>query len=46
MLNESDAVSEAQQNLIMKHANTQTFLNHDLPRHIDTDMQNVMNGRA
>lgn len=46
MLNESDAVSEAQQNLIMKHANTQTFLNHYLPRHIDTDMQNVMNGRA
>ena len=46
MLNESDAVSEAQQNLIIKHANTQTFLNHYLPRHIDTDMQNVMNGRA
>lgn len=46
MLNESDAVSEAQQNLIMKHANIQTFLNHYLPRHINTDMQNVMNGRA
>ncbi|KAJ5819391.1 hypothetical protein N7474_004982 [Penicillium riverlandense] len=46
MLNESDTVSEAQQNLIMKHANIQTFLNHYLPRHIDTDMQNVMNGRA
>lgn len=45
MLNESSAVSEAQQNLIMKHADTRTFLNHYLPRHIDTDMQNVMNGR-
>jgi hypothetical protein len=28
MLNESSAVSEAQQNLIMKHADTRTFLNH------------------
>ncbi|KAJ5901458.1 hypothetical protein N7495_001986 [Penicillium taxi] len=46
MLNENDTVSEAQQNLIMKHANIQTFLNHYLPRNIDTDMQNVMNGRA
>ncbi|KAJ5443134.1 hypothetical protein N7445_004247 [Penicillium cf. griseofulvum] len=45
MLNESSAVSEAQQNLIMKHADTRTFLNHYLPRYIDTDMQNVMNGR-
>ncbi|CAG8146657.1 unnamed protein product [Penicillium nalgiovense] len=45
MLNESSAVSEAQQNLIMKHADTRTFLNHYLPRHIDTDMQSVMNGR-
>ena len=45
MLNESSAVSEAQQNLIMKHADTRTFLNHYLLRHIDTDMQNVMNGR-
>ncbi|CAG8182071.1 unnamed protein product [Penicillium nalgiovense] len=45
MLNESSAVSEAQQNLIMKHADTRTFLNHYLPRHIDTDKQNVMNGR-
>lgn len=45
MLNNSDAVSEAQQNLIMKHAETRTFLNHYLPRHIDTDMQSVMNGR-
>ncbi|KAJ5651633.1 uncharacterized protein N7484_005356 [Penicillium longicatenatum] len=38
-------LSEAQQNLIMKHADSRTFLNHYLPRHIDTDMQNVMNGR-
>ncbi|KAJ6103823.1 hypothetical protein N7486_004045 [Penicillium sp. IBT 16267x] len=45
MLNNSDAVSEAQQNLIIKHADSRTFLNHYLPRHIDTDMQNVMNGR-
>lgn len=45
MLNESSAVSEVQQNLIMKHADTRTFLNHYLPRYIDTDMQNVMNGR-
>lgn len=44
MLNNSDSVSEAQQNLIMKHAD-RTFLNHYLPRHVDTDMQNVMNGR-
>ncbi|KAJ6020334.1 hypothetical protein N7499_003607 [Penicillium canescens] len=42
---QSIAVSEAQQNLIMKHADTRTFLNHYLPRHIDTDMQSVMNGR-
>ncbi|KAJ6126308.1 hypothetical protein N7523_001920 [Penicillium sp. IBT 18751x] len=45
MLNESDEVSQVQQNLIMKHKDTKTFLNHYLPRHIDTDMQNVMNGR-
>ncbi|CAG8247959.1 unnamed protein product [Penicillium salamii] len=45
MLNESSAISEAQQNLIMKHADTRTFLNHYLPRHIDTDIQNIMNGR-
>lgn len=45
MLNNSDAVSDAQQNLIMKHSDSRTFLNHYLPRHIDTDMQNVMNGR-
>jgi hypothetical protein len=29
----------------MKHANIRTFLNHYLPRNIDTDMQNIMNGR-
>ncbi|KAJ5458814.1 hypothetical protein N7530_010758 [Penicillium desertorum] len=40
ILNENSA-----QNLIMKHADTRTFLNHYLPRHIDTDIQNVMNGR-
>lgn len=45
MLNESDEVSQAQQNLIMKHSDTKTFLDHYLPRHINTDMQNVMNGR-
>ncbi|KAJ5804828.1 hypothetical protein N7474_010693 [Penicillium riverlandense] len=39
MLNNSDA------NLIMKHADTRTFLNHYLPRHVDTDMQSMMNGR-
>lgn len=39
------AVSEAQQNLIMKHADIRTFLDHYLPRNIDTDMQNIMNGR-
>lgn len=39
MLNGSDSVSEAQQNLIMKHANISTFLDHYFPRHIDTDMQ-------
>ncbi|EED14738.1 conserved hypothetical protein [Talaromyces stipitatus ATCC 10500] len=44
-LNESGCVSEAQQNLIMKHASSRTFLNHYLPRNIDTDMQNIMNGR-
>ncbi|CEJ61914.1 hypothetical protein PMG11_10430 [Penicillium brasilianum] len=45
MLNNSDAVSEAQQSLIMKHADSRTFLNHYLPRHVDTDMQNMINGR-
>jgi hypothetical protein len=45
MLNNGDTVSEAQQNLIMKHADSRIFLNHYLPRHVDTDMQNVMNGR-
>jgi hypothetical protein len=39
-----DSVSEAEQNLIMKHANIRTFLNHYLPRNIDADMQNIMNG--
>lgn len=39
------AVSEAQQNLIMKHADIRTFLDHYLPRNIDTDMQSIMNGR-
>lgn len=45
MLNNSDVVSDAQQNLIMKHADSRTFLNHYLPRHVDTDIQSVMNGR-
>ena len=45
MLNNSDAVSEAQQNLIIKHSDSRTFLNHYLPRHINTDMQNVINGQ-
>ncbi|KAL1873654.1 hypothetical protein Plec18167_006171 [Paecilomyces lecythidis] len=45
VLNESGVVSEAQQNLIMKHSNIRTFLDHYLPRHVDTDMQNIMNGR-
>ena len=44
-MNKSSAVSEAQQNLIIKHANTRTFLNHYLPRHIDTNIQSIMNGR-
>ena len=38
-------MSEAQQNLIMKHADIHTFLDHYLPRNIDTDMQSIMNGR-
>lgn len=29
----------------MKHADIRTFLDHYLPRNIDTDMQNIMNGR-
>lgn len=45
MLNESGEVSEAQQNSIMKHSDIRTFLNHYLPRKIDTDMQSIMNGR-
>ncbi|EYE99335.1 uncharacterized protein EURHEDRAFT_408616 [Aspergillus ruber CBS 135680] len=32
MLNESGAMSEAQQNFIMKHADIHTFLDHYLPR--------------
>lgn len=37
-------VSDAQQNLIMKHASIRTFLNHYLPRRIGTDMQSLMRG--
>ena len=39
------AVSEAQQNLIMKHADIHTFLDHYLPHNINTDMQSIMNSR-
>lgn len=35
MLNERDKVSQAQQNLIMKHRDTKTFLDHYLSRHIN-----------
>jgi hypothetical protein len=45
MLTKSDEVSQAQQNLIMKHSDTKTFLDHDLRRHINTDMQNIINSR-
>ncbi|CAG7940526.1 unnamed protein product [Penicillium salamii] len=45
MLNNSESVSEAQQNLIMKHADSRTFPKHYLPRHVDIDIQSVMNGR-
>ncbi|KAJ5117911.1 uncharacterized protein N7443_001745 [Penicillium atrosanguineum] len=38
------AIDAHGQNVIMKHADSRTFLNHYLPRHVDTDMQNVMNG--
>lgn len=31
--------------MIMKHATSRTFLDHYLPRNVDTDMQNIMNGR-
>ncbi|KAI2834294.1 hypothetical protein CBS11350_10827 [Aspergillus niger] len=44
ILNESGLVSDAQQNLIMKHADIRTFLNHYLPRRIGTDMQALMRG--
>lgn len=37
-------VSDAKQNLIMKHADIRTFLNHYLPRRIGTDMQALMRG--
>jgi hypothetical protein len=46
ILNRDDSVSEAQQNLIIKHANISIFLNHYLPRYIDTNIQNIINGRA
>ncbi|KAJ5737405.1 uncharacterized protein N7483_002530 [Penicillium malachiteum] len=44
ILNQSRLVSDAQQNLIMKHASIRTFLNHYLPRRIGTDMQALMRG--
>ncbi|BDD63414.1 hypothetical protein MAP00_008306 [Monascus purpureus] len=44
ILNESGLVSDAKQNLIMKHADIRTFLNHYLPRRINTDMQALMRG--
>ncbi|KAL4810583.1 hypothetical protein BDV18DRAFT_127695 [Aspergillus unguis] len=44
ILNESGLVSDAQQNLIMKHSDIRTFLNHYLPRRIGTDMQALMRG--
>lgn len=37
-------MSDAKQNLIMKHADIRTFLNHYLPRRIGTDMQALMRG--
>ena len=37
-------VSDAKQNLIMKHADIRTFLKHYLPRRIGTDMQALMRG--
>jgi len=40
-----DEVSQAQQKLIMKHSDTKTFLDHYLTRHINTDMQNIIDGR-
>ncbi|KAJ5098530.1 hypothetical protein N7532_005531 [Penicillium argentinense] len=44
ILNQSRLVSDAQQNLIIKHASIRTFLNHYLPRRIGTDMQALMRG--
>ncbi|KAJ6070739.1 hypothetical protein N7467_012058 [Penicillium canescens] len=44
ILNQSRLVSDAQQNLILKHASIRTFLNHYLPRRIGTDMQALMRG--
>jgi hypothetical protein len=37
-------VSDAQQNLIMKHADIRTFLDHYLPQRVDTDMVGLMRG--
>ncbi|KAJ5950701.1 uncharacterized protein N7479_009114 [Penicillium vulpinum] len=44
IMNESGLVSDAQQNLIMKHTDIRTFLKHYLPRRIGTDMQALMRG--
>ncbi|KAJ5871101.1 uncharacterized protein N7529_003454 [Penicillium soppii] len=44
ILNKSGLVSDAEQNLIMKHADIRTFLKHYLPRRIGTDMQALMRG--
>ncbi|KAE8413590.1 hypothetical protein BDV36DRAFT_286879 [Aspergillus pseudocaelatus] len=44
ILNESGLVSDAKQNLIIKHADIRMFLNHYLPRRINTDMQALMRG--
>ncbi|KAJ5267451.1 hypothetical protein N7478_010259 [Penicillium angulare] len=44
ILNQSSVVSDAQQNLIMKHANIRTFLKHYLPLRIGTDIQALMRG--
>ncbi|BCR98210.1 uncharacterized protein AKAW2_31529S [Aspergillus luchuensis] len=46
ILNESGLVGDAQQNLIMKHVDIRTFLNHYLPRRIGTDMQALMRDLA
>ncbi|QKX60769.1 uncharacterized protein TRUGW13939_07915 [Talaromyces rugulosus] len=44
IMNTSGLVSNAQQNLIMKHASMRMFLNHYFPRCIGTDMQALMRG--